>query len=211
MAPLRRSSPIRRRLVLGAACLALVVSLGLADPAAAAPPMSASAAARILVVTQAPKVVKPTAAQVRGARKAAGKGGVAALRALHRLPGSARVHLVWDDPALGSHLGGVRIGSTSTILLSSRRLAGKPALARDVVRHEIAHIYQGRLMRSSHLTWAQLGRRLAPTFGANGQEKVADCVARSFGARWTGYTSSCSGSAKRAWVKAMIGGYLPRR
>ncbi|RHA41008.1 hypothetical protein [Cellulomonas rhizosphaerae] len=210
MVSLRRSSSARLFVLIGALCLALVVSLGLADPAAAAGQITFAGSATVRPA-KASKAAKPTAAQVKGARKVAGKGGVSALRTLHSLPGSAGVHLVWNDPALGSHLGGVRIGSTTTVLLNSRRLAGKPSLARDVVRHEIAHIYQGRLMRTYGLTWAQLGRRLAPAFGTNGQEKVADCVARSFGATWTGYTSRCSGSAKHAWVKAMIGGYLPRR
>ena len=170
MAPLRRTSPVRRPLVLGAVCLALVVSLGLADPAAAAG-AGASTSARNAAVRPTAKAAKPTAAQVKGARRAAGKGGVTALRTLHALPGSAGVHIVWDDPDLGSHLGGVRIGSTSTVLLNSRRLSGRPALARDVVRHEIAHIYQGRLMRTHHLTWAQLGRRLAPTLARTARRR----------------------------------------
>lgn len=173
---------------------------------------TAKTSSKKVTVTKAAakRAAAPTSSQVKAARKAAGGGGVAALSTLHGLPGSAGVRIAWNEPALGSHLGGVWIGSTTTILLNARRLKSNPSLARDVVRHEIAHIYQGRLMRTYHLTWAQLGRKLAPAFGANSQEKSADCVARHLGARWTGYTSACSGAAKRAWVKAMLGGYLPK-
>ena len=148
----------------------------------------------------------------RGATSAVAAGasvrdvGEATLRSL---PGNAGVSIHWDDPDLGGHLGGVWSGSTSYMMVSSTRLAGNPSRTRDVVRHEIAHIYQGRLAATYGLSWSQLGTRMSAAFGANAQEKAADCVARHFGASWTHYTSDCSGADKQAWVAGMIGGYLP--
>lgn len=128
---------------------------------------------------------------------------------LRSLPGNGGVSLSWDDPGLSGHLGGVWQGSTSTILINGSKLAGNPGKTRDVVRHEIAHIYQGRLMASTGLSWAEIDSRMSGAFGANASEKAADCVAKRFGASWTHYTSSCSGADKQAWVDALIGGYLP--
>lgn len=132
--------------------------------------------------------------------------GEAALRAL---PGNAGVSIHWDDPDLSGHLGAVWSGNTSYIMVNGSALAGNPGKTRDVVRHEIAHIYQGRLAAAYGLSWGELGDRMAPAFGDRPQEKAADCVAQRFGASWTHYTSDCSSADKQAWVDAMIGGYLP--
>jgi hypothetical protein len=128
---------------------------------------------------------------------------------LRSLPGNAGVSIRWDDPGLGGHLGGVWSGSTDAILVNGTALAGKPGKTQDVVRHEIAHIYDGRLAAAFGLTWSELGNRMAGAFGANAQEKAADCVALRFGAAWTHYTSDCGSADKQAWVDGMIGTYLP--
>lgn len=132
--------------------------------------------------------------------------GEAALRAL---PGNGGVSLSWDEAGLDGHLGGVWKGNTSRILVNSHRLSGKPSLTKDVIRHEMGHIYQGRLMAAHGLSWESLDATMSAAFGSNASEKVADCVAIRFGASWTNYTSNCSGADKQAWVDAFIGGYLP--
>ncbi|MDM7830979.1 hypothetical protein [Cellulomonas edaphi] len=180
-------------------------------PTAASLATTTAGSAKTAAAAKAPTRAKVTKAQLRAARRAAGKGGEAATRALHALPRSKGIRLLWDEPALGSHLGGVWKGDTSSILLNSRRLRSDPSRARDVVRHEIVHIYQGRIMRKYHLTWSQLNRKMAGAFGPNAMERSADCVARHFGARWTGYTSACSGASKRVWVRALVAGTLPKR
>lgn len=128
---------------------------------------------------------------------------------LRSLPGNGGVSLSWDDPGLSGHLGGVWKGNTSTILVNASRLAGQPSKTKDVIRHEMAHIYQGRLMAAHGMTWSQIDGLLSGAFGGNASEKVADCVAIRFGASWVNYTSDCSGADKQAWVDAFIGGYLP--
>lgn len=128
---------------------------------------------------------------------------------LRSLPGNGGVSLSWDDPGLSGHLGGVWKGNTSTILVNASRLAGQPSKTKDVIRHEMAHIYQGRLMAAHGMSWSQIDGLLAGAFGSNASEKVADCVAIRFGASWVNYTSNCSGGDKQAWVDALIGGYLP--
>jgi len=133
----------------------------------------------------------------------------AGLQALRAMPRTGKVSVAWSHPALGGHLGGVRKGSTTQILVNDKKLAGNRAKMRDVVRHEVAHIYQGQVMKRYGLTWNQLGARMRPAFGANAHEKAADCVARKFGARWTYYTASCGSKAKQRWVKALIAGRLP--
>lgn len=133
----------------------------------------------------------------------------AGLAAMRKMPRTGKVSIAWSHPALGGHLGAVRKGSTSQILVNDKKLAGNQAKMRDVVRHEVAHIYQGQVMQRYGLTWEQLGARMRPAFGANPHEKAADCVARSFGARWTYYTASCGSKAKQKWVKALVAGRLP--
>jgi chemotaxis protein histidine kinase CheA len=128
---------------------------------------------------------------------------------LRSLPGNGGVSLSWDDPGLSGHLGGVWKGNTSTILVNASRLAGQPSKTKDVIRHEMAHIYQGRLMAAHGMSWSQIDGLLAAAYGSNASEKVADCVAIRFGASWVNYTSDCSGADKQAWVDAFIGGYLP--
>ncbi|WP_155856143.1 hypothetical protein [Cellulomonas sp. URHD0024] len=128
---------------------------------------------------------------------------------LRSLPGNAGVTIHWNDPDIGGHLGAVWSGNTTYIMVNGAALAGNPGKTRDVVRHEIAHIYQGRLAAANGLSWSELGRRMSAAFGANPQEKAADCVARRFGASWTYYTSDCGGAQKQAWVDGMIGGRLP--
>ncbi|WP_426592857.1 hypothetical protein ACPPVS_13960 [Cellulomonas sp. McL0617] len=66
---------------------------------------------------------------------------------------------------------------------------GSLGTTRDVVRHEIAHLYQVRLAAAYGLSWSELGG--------------------VFGASWTHHTSDCGGAAKQAWGDGMFGGYLP--
>lgn len=138
-----------------------------------------------------------------------GSGSIADVAAstLAGLPGGG-VRIIWDPAWLGNHLGGVMVGGADEIALNSSRLAGKPGRTADVIRHEIAHIYQSRLIRRVGITVDDLEARLSTVFGSNGLEKSADCVALRFGASWVNYTSSCS-SEKQTWVDALIGGYLP--
>jgi hypothetical protein len=139
-----------------------------------------------------------------------GSGSIADVAAstLAGLPGGGGVRIIWDPAWLGNHLGGVMVGGADEIALNSSRLAGKPGRTTDVIRHEIAHIYQSRLIRRAVITVDDLEARLSTVFGSNGLEKSADCVALRFGASWVNYTSSCSGE-KQTWVDALIGGYLP--
>jgi hypothetical protein len=128
---------------------------------------------------------------------------------LRGLPGNGGVSLSWDDPGLSGHLGGVWKGNTSTILVNASRLAGQPSKTKDVIRHEMAHIYQGRLMAAYGKSWSEIDGLMAAAYGSNASEKAADCVALRFGASWVNYTSDCSGADKQAWVDGLIGGYLP--
>jgi len=165
----------------------------LAAAAAAAPRASTHHAARSVAAGA------PAAGSVEDA-------GEAELRSL---PGNAGVTIHWNDPDLSGHLGAVWSGTTGYIMVNSAAMAGQPGKVRDVVRHELAHIYQGRVAKANGLSWGALGDRMSGAFGANPQEKAADCVALRFGASWTHYTSDCSAPEKQAWVDAMIGGYLP--
>lgn len=150
------------------------------------------------------------------ARKAAEAARVAACgikcvarETLDNLPYGSNVSIEWHNPALGSHLGGVYKGETHRMLLNPNRLAGNPSKTKDVVRHEIAHIYQGLVMKRHGLTWGGLSGKMSAAFGSNAMEKSADCVALRFGASWTWYTKSCGTSAQQAWVTALIEGRLP--
>lgn len=128
---------------------------------------------------------------------------------LRSLPGSDGVTIHWDDPDLSGHLGAVWAGNTSYIMVNGTKLAGNASKTGDVVRHELAHIFQGRLMTSAGMTWGELGSAMSSAFGENAQEKSADCVALRLGATWTHYTSACGSPAQQAWVDGLLGGYVP--
>lgn len=172
-----------------------------AEQAAAAKRAADEQAARAAVAEQAATPAAP-AAPARSIREV----GEATLRGL---PGNGGVSLSWDDPGLAGHLGGVWKGNTSTILVNATRLGDQTSKTKDVIRHEMAHIYQGRLMAAHGMSWSQIDGLMAGAFGSNASEKVADCVALRFGASWVNYTSDCSGADKQAWVDGLIGGYLP--
>jgi len=167
-----------------------------AEQAAAAERAAAEQAAARAVAPAAPPAPAPSIHEV----------GEATLRGL---PGNGGVSLSWDDPGLSGHLGGVWKGNTSKILVNASRLAGQPSKTQDVIRHEMAHIYQGRLMAAHGMSWSQIDGLMSGAFGGNASEKVADCVALRFGASWVNYTSDCAGADKQAWVDALLGGYLP--
>lgn len=133
-----------------------------------------------------------------------------AAQILAELPGSAGVRFSFDDARLDGHLGMVDLLDPTTIMLNTGRLDGRPAKTRDVVRHEIAHIYQGRLIAQFGLDVVR-GRldELFEASGGRGAELAADCVALRFGASWTHYTSSCSGDARQDAVDALIAGAMP--
>lgn len=169
------------------------------DQAAAAQRDAEERAARAAVAEQP---AAPPAASARSIREV----GEATLRGL---PGNGGVSLSWDDPGLAGHLGGVWKGNTSTILVNASRLGDQTSKTQDVIRHEMAHIYQGRLMAAHGKSWSQIDGLMAEAFGRNASEKAADCVALRFGASWVNYTSDCSGAGKQAWVDGLIGGYLP--
>lgn len=162
---------------------------------------SAHTGSRVTPVARA--AARPVAAPGGGSVEQVGEA------TLRSLPGNAGVTIHWNDPDLAGHLGAVWSGNTSYIMVNAAALAGNPGKTRDVVRHEITHIYQGRLAAANGLSWSGLGARMSAAFGANPQEKAADCVALRFGASWTHYTKDCGGAAKQAWVDGLIGGYLP--
>lgn len=123
------------------------------------------------------------------------------------LPASAGVALRFDDPRLGRHLGGVFMDAPGTILVGATALAGDTSRTADVVRHEMAHVYQARLMTT--LSFEAVDDRMVQVFGPDGLERAADCVALALGAGWTHYTSDCGGPGKAAAVEALIGGRMP--
>lgn len=125
---------------------------------------------------------------------------------LRSLPNNDIAVIEWSDP--DGSLGGVYLG-TRTILLNPDRLAGNPAKTQDVVKHEIAHVYQGVVMQANGWSVSDLSNALSDAFGSNGIEKSADCVALHFGASWVNYTRDCGGDAKQAWVNALIEGRTP--
>ena len=147
------------------------------------------------------------------AQASGGGGGGGGMQAqaeafLYTLPGSGGTRLVWDHPDMGNHLGAVwlRCGN-GDIMINSRRLAGNPSKAKAVVAHEIAHVYQNRLICQHG--YDGLRASLNAAFGGNGIERSADCVALRLGASWVNYTRDCSGDTKQAWVNGLIGGYHP--
>ena len=164
-----------------------------------------------------PMTVTPDAAPVPAAGPAASRSGArpavpadvreVAAATLAQLPASSGVALLFDPPELGSHLGGVFMGSPGFMLINASRLAGDPDRTRDVVRHEIAHIYQARL--AGTVGFDAVDARMVELFGPGGLERAADCVALSLGATWTHYTTDCAGAERVAAVQALIAGRMP--
>ncbi len=115
--------------------------------------------------------------------------------------------LLFDHPQMAGHLGAVFMGSPGYLLVNATKLAGDPGKAADVVRHEIAHIYQARL--ATTLGFGAVDARMTEIFGANGLERAADCVALTLGASWTHYTSDCSGPGQAEAVDALLTGRMP--
>lgn len=152
-----------------------------------------------------------TAPQNSGSNSGGGGGGDLNSQARSILDslGGGGVSIVWDDPALGNHLGGVWSDDTSKMLLNSRRLAGKPGLLSDVIKHEYGHILQNRTARNAGIGTHALWDRLNGVYGSNGHEKQADCIALALGASWVNYTSDCGGDTKRQWTRAIMDGYIP--
>jgi len=121
--------------------------------------------------------------------------GEATLRAL---PGSDGVHLDWNHPAIGTHLGGVFLDQHTEIMINGRRLTATPGRTSSVVMHELGHIYQARIIAAQaparggwSASYSALMSRLDAIFGGNGQERSADCLALAAGATWTAYTTDC--------------------
>jgi hypothetical protein len=165
-------------------------------------------AAVAAVRTPAPVVAAGTAASSVPVAGGLSLLGVAQAE-LASLPGSSGVSISWNDPDLSGHLGAVWLGNTTTIMVNGAKLVGQPGKVRDVVRHEIGHIYQGRLMASTGLSGQGLFDRMVPAFGSNGQELSADCVAQRLGATWLHYSGACADPGKQAWVDGLLGGYVP--
>ncbi|WP_407345257.1 hypothetical protein [Pengzhenrongella phosphoraccumulans] len=157
------------------------------------------------------------AAAVVGAGAGAGAGTAAGTdltavgeATLRSLPGNAGVHLAWNHPAIGSHLGGVFLDQDAEIMINGRQLSATPGRTASVVMHEIGHIYQARIIAADAPTrggWSAsygvLVSRLDAIFGGNGVERAADCVALSSGATWTAYTSDCATPDRQAAVQAL--------
>lgn len=135
---------------------------------------------------------------------------------LRTLPGSDGVHLAWDDPDMGSHLGAVFLDQSTEIMISSRRLATTPERTASVVQHEITHVYQARIIAAEAASgggwtasYRALKARLDEAFGGNGVERSADCVALRLGATWVGYGTDCAGGERQAAVDALLAGRMP--
>ena len=167
------------------------------DPAPAVAPTAGPAGERAAARTAVAREDDRSGADVREVAAATLAG----------LPASGGVRLVFDSPELAGHLGGVFLDSPGAILLNATRLAGDPARTRDVVRHEIAHVYQARLAATRGLGTVE--RRLDEVFGPGGLERSADCVALALGADWTHYTSDCAGADRAAAVEALLTGRMP--
>lgn len=146
------------------------------------------------------------AGRISGAATGGDHRGIAA-ETLASLPGSGGVRLLWDRPDVGSHLGGVYLDVPTEILLNEQRLSRNPGRVADVVKHEMAHIYQGRI--GAQVGYETLVARMNELFGSGGLEKAADCVARRFGASWTHCKPDCSGQTRQDAVTALINGHLP--
>jgi len=107
---------------------------------------------------------------------------------LDTLPGGSSTSLEWGNP--DGHLGGVYIPGGKTIILNAARLEGNSAKTKDVLRHEIAHIHQNRVIAANGLSTASYQAHLNQTFGSNGIERSADAVAYLLGANSYNYQSS---------------------
>jgi hypothetical protein len=215
MSVVRTLSVHRRRLTALAMASTLALSIAGADlvsgasaAAAGTTPSPGTSAARPVSVPDdvtftldvVPLTVLPDPA-------AAGTVPGAAAAALAQVPGSAGVTLVFDSPRLQGHLGGVVMNDPGHILVSASQLAGDPGKAADVVRHEIAHIYQARLVTTRGLR--AVDARMVELFGPGGLERSADCVALALGATWTHYTTDCAQPERVAAVDALIAGRMP--
>ena len=135
---------------------------------------------------------------------------------LRSLPGNDGVHLAWNHPAIGSHLGGVFLDQDTEIMINGRRLAATPGRTSSVVMHELAHIYQARTIAAEaparggwSASHAALMSRLDAIFGGNGQERSADCIALAAGATWTAYTTDCNTPERQAAVEALRNLHTP--
>lgn len=124
---------------------------------------------------------------------------------LNTLPGGGSTGLEWGNPQ--GHLGGVYIPGGSTIILNAARLEGNAAKTKDVMRHEIAHIHQNRVIANNGLSVANYQARLNEVFGSNGIERSADAVAYLLGAGSYNYQSSFNG-AQLAAARAILADQL---
>lgn len=124
---------------------------------------------------------------------------------LNTLPGGSSTSLEWGNPE--GHLGGVYIPGGRTIVLNAARLEGRVAKTKDVVRHEIAHIHQNRILASNGMRVAEYQQRLNKVFGSNGIEKSADAVAHLLGANEKHYQSTFS-KAQLAVANAILNDQL---
>jgi len=120
---------------------------------------------------------------------------------LNTLPGGSSTGLEWGNP--NGHLGGVYIPGGKTIILNAAKLEGNAAKTKNVLRHEIAHIHQNRVIAANGLTTAAYQARLNEVFGSNGIERSADAVAYLLGAGSFNYQSSFN-SAQLAAARAIL-------
>ncbi|WP_146902437.1 hypothetical protein [Cellulomonas aerilata] len=226
MSVLGASSTHRRRLIALALASALTAGVAGADlvstasqaiagtapgttTASARTPASAptSAGVPVSVPADVPFHLDVVPVTVTADPAAAGTVQEVAAATLAQLPGSGGVVLTFDRPELAGHLGGVFMNRPGEILVSASRLTGRPGQTADVVRHEMAHVYQARLATTRGLR--TVNARMVELFGPNGLERAADCVAVAFGATWTQYPTDCAGPERVAAVQALIEGRMP--
>jgi len=125
---------------------------------------------------------------------------------LNTLPGGGSAGLEWGNP--DGHLGGVYIPGGNTIILNAAKLEGNAAKTKDVLRHEIAHIHQNRVIANNGLSTSAYQGHLNDVFGSNGIERSADAVAYLLGAGSYNYQSSFNGeqlAAARAILSDQLG------
>jgi predicted SprT family Zn-dependent metalloprotease len=126
---------------------------------------------------------------------------------LNTLPSGKKVQIEWGNPE--GHLGGVWMPGSTTIILNASRLDKQEARTKDVLRHEVAHVYQNWAMAKSGLSLGQYQKRMDKYFGANSIERSADAVAYVLGAKNFAYQHNFS-KAQLAVAKQIIKCDVPK-
>lgn len=134
-----------------------------------------------------------------------------AVQTLAEQPGSAGVHLDFDQPLdQEDWIAQVRLSDPGTIQANPAKLADDPDRIEYVIRHELAHIYQARLAHE-HGQQVVLDRLDEIFTSTQGVEDAADCVAIALGSdpAHARYNTDCASDAKQAAVTALLEGRMP--